>query len=264
MTKISGSTIWITGASSGIGEALTKLLNANGAKLIISARRESELQRVKDECDHPNDIEIIPLDLSSQDSINKGWQQIQKNNIHIDILINNAGISQRLAALETDDVTERKIMEVNYFSPIKLSKMVLPGMIEKGGGHIVLISSLVGKFGTAKRSSYAASKHALHGYFESLRAENWKNNVHVSLICPGYVHTNISVNAMGKNGAKHGIMDLNQQRGKSAESCANAIIQAIEKNKKEIYFGGKEIVAIYLKRFFPNLLWKVVKKLSIK
>ena len=264
MTEISGSTIWITGASSGIGEALTKQLNVRGAKLIISARREEELLRVKQECEFPDAIEILPMDLSDKDSIEQAWEKIRSQKTSIDILINNAGISQRLDALKTDEQTERKIMEVNYFSPVRLSKLVLPGMITRGAGHIVLISSLVGKFGTSKRSSYAASKHALHGYFESLRAENWQNNIHVTLVCPGYIHTNISVNAMASGGEKYGVMDQNQLQGKTPESCAKAIIRAIENNRREILFGGKELIAVYLKRFFPNLLWKVVKKLSIK
>lgn len=243
---------------------MCKRVNRQGAKVIISSRNETELERVKSECMYPENIQVVPIDLSDAEKIDEAWKEVVKRAGSIDILINNAGLSQRSSAIETKDDVARKIMEVNFFSAVKLTKLVLHDMIERNRGHIVVISSLVGKFGTPKRSSYSASKHAIQGYFESLRAEVWKNNIRVSLICPGYVRTNISVNAIDASGGKHGKMDQNQQKGRSPDACAKAIVKAIKRNKREVYFGGKEIIAIYLKRFFPYLLWKIVKKLEVK
>jgi len=265
MTKLSGKRIWITGASSGIGEALTYQLAKKGNRLIISARRLKELQRVKSNCSEksqPN-IHILPIDLSDLDSLNKAGKEALEVFDGIDVLVNNGGISQRALVSETDFEVDQRIMNVNFLSAVKLTKIVLPHMIAQNQGHILLTSSLVGKFGTPLRSTYSASKHALHGYFESLAAENWKHNIFVTLFCGGYIKTNVSLNAVNAVGSPMNKMDANQAQGKSAASAAAAMIAAVESNKQEVYFGGKEVMGIYLKRFIPSLLNRIVRKINI-
>ena len=265
MTKLAGKRIWITGASSGIGEALTYQLAEKGNSLIISARRSDELQRVKSNCSEksqPN-IHVLPLDLSDLASLDEVGKKALQIFDGIDVLVNNGGISQRSLVSETDFEVDQRIMNVNFLSAVKLTKIVLPSMIKQNQGHILLTSSLVGKFGTPMRSTYSASKHALHGFFEALAAENWERNVFVTLFCGGYIKTNVSLNAVKADGSPMNKMDTNQTQGKTAASAATAMIKAAEANKQEVYFGGKEVMGIYLKRFVPSLLSKIVRKMKI-
>lgn len=264
MTKLTNKTIWITGASSGIGEELTYQLAAKRNTMIISARRQSELERVKKNCPEvaqPN-IHILPLDLSDLDSLDAAADKALKNH-DVDVLINNGGISQRSLVSKTAFEVDQRIMNVNFLSAVKLTKLVLPGMIKNNGGHILLTSSLVGKFGTPYRSTYSASKHALHGFFEALRAEVWDNNIFITLFCGGYIKTNISMNAVTADGSAQNKMDKNQANGKSSTDAATAMIKAVEANKREILFGGKEVIGAYIKRFAPALLNKITRKMKI-
>lgn len=266
MTKLTGKTIWITGASSGIGEALVYQLAERQNKLILSARREAELERVRNNCPektHPNII-IVPLDLADPDGLEEiaAWAIIDHG--PVDVLVNNGGISQRSLALDTKFEVDKRILNVNFLSSVKLAKMVLPGMIKQNGGHFLLTSSLVGKFGTPFRTSYSASKHALHGYFDALAAEVWEHNINVTLFCGGYIKTNVSRNAVTGDGSPQNKMDENQANGKSAEAAAAAMISAVERNKREVYFGGKEVMGIYIKRYIPSLLYRIVNKMKIK
>lgn len=252
--------VWITGGSSGIGEAMTKQLNANGAIVIISSRRMEELQRVKNSCQFPEKVECVMLDVTDIIEVNKTAEKLLERHHKIDITILNAGVSQRSLAEDTAISVDRRLMNINYFGAISVAKAVLPSMIQHQLGHFVVLSSLSGKFGVALRSAYAASKHALHGFFDSLRAEVYEHNIKVTLICPGYIRTNISVNALVGEGQKHGVMDENQNKGLTPEAAAKKILRAVEKGKHEIAFGGKEVIAVYLKRFFPRLLAKILQK----
>lgn len=265
MTKLSDKTIWITGASSGIGEELTYQLAEKGNRLIISARRKEELERVKSNCqpEAQKDIHIVPLDLSELDSLDEAAQKALKIHGHVDVLVNNGGISQRSLVAETNFEIDQRIMNVNFLSAVKLTKKVLPGMLKRNSGHILLTSSLVGKFGTPFRSSYSASKHALHGFFEALGAEVWKNNIFITLFCGGYINTNVSINALTADGSPQNKMDENQAKGKSAADAAKAMIKAVEANKLEVFFGGKEVMGVYLKRFVPRILARVIRKMKI-
>ncbi|MCK5700079.1 MAG: SDR family oxidoreductase [Cyclobacteriaceae bacterium] len=265
MTKLTNKTIWITGASSGIGEQLTYQLAKKGNSLIISARRKEALEKVKSNCiaDSHNNIHVLPLDLSKIDSLDEAAKKAFEIHERIDVLVNNGGISQRSLAIETNFDVDQRVMNVNYFSAVKLTKLVLPGMIKNKSGHILITSSLVGKFGTPFRSAYSASKHALHGFFEALAAEVWENNIYVTIFCGGYIKTNISINAITGDGSANNSMDENQAKGKSAIDAAIAMIRAVEQNKREVYFGGKEVVGVYLKRFIPSLFAKVVRKMKI-
>ncbi len=259
MKDFTNKVVWITGASSGIGEALTKQLAALGAQIIISARRKSELERVKKACNHDS-IYILPLDLGDQSNFGELVKEVIDQFGRIDYLINNGGISQRSSVDETSMAVDRKIMEVNFFGNIALTKEVLPYMIKQKSGHFVILSSLAGKFGFFLRSSYAASKHALQGFYESLRFEQMKNNIHVTFVCPGFVRTNMAQNALRGDGQKHNLNDNYQNNGISPEVCASAIIKAVSSNKEEVIIGGKETKAVLLKRLFPGFFTRIMVK----
>ncbi|MCG8309561.1 MAG: SDR family oxidoreductase [Cytophagales bacterium] len=264
MTKLSDRTIWITGASSGIGEELTYQLAEKGNRLIISARRREELERVRLNCkkEAQKNIRAVVLDLSDLDALDAAAKNVLEIYGRVDVLVNNGGISQRSLVADTDFEVDKRLINVNFLSAVKLTKYVLPGMIRNNDGHVLITSSMVGKFGTPFRSSYSASKHALHGFFDALRAEVWKNNIHITLFCGGYIKTNISLNAVTANGSPHNRMDENQAKGRSAFDAARAMIKAVEANKHEVYFGGKEVFGVYLKRFAPNLFNKVIRKMK--
>lgn len=255
--------IWITGASSGIGEALVYAYSNAGAKLIISARNRDELYRVKSACKSPVNIHVLPLDLEKTELLADKAQEAIRIYGYIDMLINSGGISQRSLALETGLQTEQRLMNVNFWGTVVLSKALLPGMMAKGGGKIVCISSLVGKFGTRLRSAYSASKHALHGYFDSLRAEVFDKNIQITIVCPGFIKTNVSVNALTGNGSPQGTMDAGQASGMPADECAKLIIQAIQQNKEEVYIGGKEVKGVWFKRFFPLRFSKYMRTAQV-
>lgn len=256
--------VWITGASSGIGEALVYALNQQGAKLIISSRKAESLYKVKQKCKiNPLDIHVLPLDLEQKQTLFSKADEAWKIYGRIDILINGGGISQRSTVIETQPEVEEKIINTNYWGTVYLSKALLPKMLEQGNGHLVILSSVVGKFGTQFRSSYAASKHALHGYFDSLRCEVYDKGIAVTIICPGYVKTNVTINSVTANGDKYGLMDTNQANGMSALACANKILKAVAAKKEEVLIGGKETFGVYIKRFFPKYFSKMIRKRKV-
>lgn len=262
MSNYKDKVIWITGASSGIGEALAKEFAKQGARLILSARRDEELKRVGAQTKLPDlDLMILPFDLSDTSGASGLAAQVINKFGRIDILINNGGQSQRSEAVNTNEQEERKLFEINYFSAVNLSKAVLPYMLRNKGGHIVVVSSIAGKFGFYLRSSYSAAKHALHGYFESLRLETEKKGIKILMVCPGKVKTNISLNASTEKGA-HGKMDESHENAMSAEECAKQIIIGITNNSEEILIGGRELKAVTLRRFFPKLFGKIIRKQS--
>lgn len=258
--------IWITGASAGIGEATAlEFAKDATAKLVLSARRVEELERVKEKINLPKqNVLILPMDVTKIELLEEKVQQVISTFGRIDVLFNNAGISQRGSVAESKFENYCKIMEINFFGVVALTQAVLPIMIAQKSGNIAVTSSISGKLGTPMRSGYCASKHALHGFFDSLRAEVHKDNIHVTLICPGYIRTDISKNAIAADGTSHGKMDDNQLKGLSAEKCAKKIIEAVERNKEEIYIGGKEVLGIYLKRFFPKILARIVRNQAPK
>lgn len=261
--KIASKNIWITGASSGIGEALSLELARRGATVFLSARNEASLQRVQKACEGlKGKAFIYPLDVTQEASIYQVRDAILAAHQHIDMLINNSGISQRSLAVETPISVDRQIMEVNYFGAVNMTKAVLPHMIGRKAGHLVSISSIVGKFGFPLRSAYSASKHALHGYFESVRAENQSKGIEVTIVCPGRVKTNISLHALTKEGKAHGQLDQGQEEGISAESCARQIANAMESSKKEVWIGGKEILMVYIRKYLPFLFYRMAAKVK--
>ena len=260
---LNNKTIWITGASSGIGEASAYQFAKEKTNLIITATREDKLKDVQQKCISLGaQCQVLPYDLSDLENIDELTDKAISAFGNIDIVFLNAGISQRSKTLETSFAVYEKIMSVNFFAPVKITKRLLPKMIEEGGGTIAVTSSISGKFGFPLRSAYASSKFAVYGFFETVHAEYYNDNIRVVMVCPGRIKTNISFNALEADGTKHAKMDSSQQGGMSAEKAAIKIVRAINNRKPEVLVGGKELIMVYLKRFFPGLARKLVRKVS--
>lgn len=262
MQYFANKTVWITGASSGIGEALALEFARQGARLVLSARNEAELKRVAAACGRADTI-IQTLDLADHASLPGAVQAVLSKAGNVDVLVNNGGISQRSLVKDTSFEVDKKLINVNLLGTIALTKALLPHFLERRTGHFVVITSLTGKFGTPLRSSYASAKHGLHGFFDSLRAEVWRDNVQVTLVCPGFISTKVSVNALSGDGSPQGSMDSATQAGKSPESLAKAIVKAVKNGKYELYFGGKEVLGVYIKRFFPKFFANMLRKAKV-
>jgi dehydrogenase/reductase SDR family protein 7B len=259
----SGKIAWITGASSGIGEALVYELVNRGATVIISSNDTPGLERVKAACpDKSAKVICVPLDLSETSEISDVVEHQMKTLGRIDILLNIAGISQRGRIDETPLWLDRKIFEINYFGTIALTKAVLPYMINQKSGYIAATSSISGRFGFPLRSAYSASKQALHGFFETLYLENKKNNIKTSVIIPGRVRTNISFHALDSKGKEHGKMDDGLAGGISPEKAAKIIIRGIIRNNREILVGRGEMTLLYIRRIWPWLFFRIADKIK--
>lgn len=260
---LNNKTIWITGASSGIGEACAYLFAEEKANLILTATRADKLKEVQNKCINIGaKCEILPYDLSDLDNIDELTDKAVAAFGKIDTVFLNAGISQRSKTLDTSYKVDEKIMTVNFFAPVKITKRLLPEMIKNGGGTIAVTSSISGKFGFPLRSAYASSKFAVYGFFETVHAEYYNDNIRVVMVCPGRIKTNISYNALESDGRKHAKMDEGQESGMSAEKAAKKIVKAINKRKPEVLVGGKELIMVYIKRFLPRLAGKIVRKVS--
>lgn len=257
--------ILITGASSGIGEALSiEWSKQKNVSLILAARGLAALEKVSDRC-VANGAEsfVVEMDLSSSASIEKAATEILKYGCP-DVVVHNGGISQRSTARDTNMDVYRRLMEVNFMGTVHLTKLLLPKMIERKSGHFVVVTSVVGKLGTQMRTGYAASKHALHGFFDSLRAEVCHEGIQVTLVCPGYVRTSLSFNALSADGSKHNQMDAATDAGLDPAVFAKKMIAAVEAGKEEVYIGGaREVVGVYLKRFVPGVLSKIISKAKV-
>ena len=256
--------VWITGASSGIGKALALELSNQNAKLILSSRKKDDLALVKAACKNPDKVKIITLDLEDYTNLHYKADEAIAAFGFIDILVNNGGISQRSLVKDTTILVDKRIMDINYLGTVALTKAILPHFIKHKNGHFVVTTSIVGKIGTPLRSSYAASKHALHGFFDSLRAEIHQENIAVTLVCPGFINTNISKNALTGNGTPQQKMDAATANGIQPERFAKLMLKAIEQRKEEVYISGaKEKLGVYVKRFFPKIFSKMIKKMSV-
>jgi len=256
--------VWVTGASSGIGKATVLALAEKDARLIISSRNIERLEEVRRRCKDPESIKIIQLDLNDYYDLDILVQEAYSLFGSIDILINNGGISQRSLAIDTEISVDDQIFKTNYFGTVALSKALLPYFVAKKKGHFVVVTSVVGKIGTPLRSSYAASKHALHGFFDSLRAEVHQDNIAVTLICPGFVNTEISMNALTGDGSPQKSLDKGTANGLAPEYFTKQMLKAIARKKQEVVIGGKlEVFAVYAKRFFPRVLANLIRKLDV-
>jgi dehydrogenase/reductase SDR family protein 7B len=257
--------VWITGASSGIGEALTYAFARKGAKLILSSRNKKALENVKNNCaETRNEIHLLPLDLSKLKTLNKKAKKAFSIFGRIDVMVHNAGLALRDLVVNTDIQIDKKIMDINYFAAVVLTKAVLPSMLKRESGHFLVISSVSGKYGVPKLSAYSASKHALHGFFDSLRAEVAQDNIKITMVVPGFVRTNITVNALKGDGTRYGKHMQVQEKGLDPSTVATKILEKAGKNKEEVLIGRLELLAVYCKRFFPVLFSKIIRNHPIE
>lgn len=258
-------TVWITGASSGIGEALSKELCAQGARLVISGRDTDSLERIAERCceaENPIRPILVPFDVSDHAQFPSIVKRVFDTVGTVDILINNAGVGQRSDALSCRPDTVRKIMDVNFFGPVFLTQELLPSMIKRGSGRIVVVASVLGKFHLPGRSAYSASKHALIGYFNTLRTELGTSGIGVTVVCPGWIATNISQNALTADGTKYEKTTPRRSSKMSAETCSRHIIRAIAAQKNEATMGGIETLGGLLHTLSPKLFDWVVRRRS--
>lgn len=256
--------IWITGASSGIGEALAVAFSHRGARLVLTARRMEELARVRQRCADPEKVWIFPLDMNDHDRMQPLADHVIKQLGPVDMLINNAGITGRGKVKDTKLEVYKQMMNINFFGTVAMTQALLPNFMEQNKGSIVVISSVIGKFGTALRSNYSASKHALHGFFDALRGELWKHNVRVVMVIPGYVKTPITLNGLNPDGSLMGYMGEGQSNAMPVDVFAEKLIRALDSRKEEILIGGfREMMGVYLKRFYPRLLTRVLRKAKL-
>jgi short-subunit dehydrogenase len=263
MNAINGKIVWITGASSGIGEALAYELARRNCKLILSARNIKALEDVKSKCSTA-EVVILPFDLSDFDNAKNHVENAIAAFGKIDILVNNGGVSQRSLIPDTDFEVDKKLIEVDYLGTVALTKALLPHFIKNKKGHFVTITSLMGKFGSPYRSGYCGVKHALHGFFDVLRMEHQKDNINVTLICPGFIQTNVAKNALTADGSKQNTDDEATLNGMPVAIFVKKLIKAVESNTFEAYIGGKEVLGVYLKRFFPKWLHHFVLKSKVR
>lgn len=258
-----GKVVWITGASSGIGEALAHEFARQGARLVLSARRQDALEKVCNRCVAPEQHLVLPLDMGDSDALPAAVQDVLAKCGRIDVLINNAGISQRSLVKDTSLAVDRRIMEVDFFGPVALTKAVLPHMLAAGSGQLVAVSSIVGLVATPYRSAYAAAKHAIVGFYDALRAEVHDAGLQVAVVFPGFVRTNVSVAALEGDGAAHGVVDEKIASAMAPEEFAAKAVAALARGEERIIIAGREKLAVWLGRLSPSLLARAIRKVKV-
>ena len=264
MGRWNNQIVWVTGASSGIGKACAESWARRGATVVLSARKAETLDAVAAPLrDNGADVHVVTLDLSNSDSLQAVAQHVEEKIGPVDVMVHCGGISQRSKAIETALDVDRRVMEIDYFGTLALTKALLPGMVKRGRGHFVVVTSLMGLFSSPLRSGYCGAKHALHGFFESLRAEHHDDGLKVTMVCPGFIRTNISLNAVVGDGSQQGTMDAKTGAGMTAEQCAERMVKAVERNKAEVLIGRYEILAAYIKRLSPALLRRIVRRAAV-
>lgn len=264
-TNFNELTIWITGASSGLGEALSIAFAKKGATIILSGRDNDKLEVVKNHCKNSKKHILVPFDISDAEQAKEAYHSAIAQTGKIDWLINNAGISQRSLIMETSEEVERKIMEIDYFAQTRLTRLVLPDMIAQGGGKIVMISSIAGLVGTQYRGAYSAAKAAIHLWANSLRAELYDQGIEVATIFPGFIKTNVSINALTGDGSAQGTMDEATNKGLTAKAFAKQAIKALSKDDEYIIIGGRqEKLATRVNRLSPPKLYKLIRQSQVK
>ncbi|MCK5136281.1 MAG: SDR family NAD(P)-dependent oxidoreductase [Bacteroidales bacterium] len=258
-----GKTVWITGASSGIGAELARQFAEEGAKVIISSHEAEELEETRKQLEPVSkDIHTVVFNLGNPEEVRSTAKKVLKEFGRVDVLMNNGGISQRAEAIDTSLEIDRRIMEIDYFSGVILTKALLPKMIENGYGHIGVTSSISGKFGFPLRSAYAAAKHALFGFYKSVWAENSKKGIRITIFSPGRIRTNISFHALKKDGEAHGVMDPGLAGGISPAKCARKMIRAMKRNRKDVLIGGKELILVWIHKHCKPLYHWLVNRVS--
>lgn len=267
LQALRGKVVLITGASSGLGEACARAFYMAGCKLVLCARRSAELKRVKAELEKLTvqsptfEVRIVTFDLSDRPGIAEAMRKVRDCHGPVDIVINNAGMSSRGLAVDTSLDVDVTIMNVNYFGQIAVTKALLPDMIRRKSGHIVVISSIQGKLAIPFRSTYAASKHALQAFFDSLRAEVTDHGIHVSVISPGYIRTNLSQSSLSADGTTYGLAEKEIEAGMSPEYVADCIVEAVCARDSEVLIGPLlYLVTVYLRNFLPNVYFSVMRR----
>lgn len=262
--SFAGKVVWITGASSGIGKSLALAFHRAGAKLILSARRTEALDEVRWECGTGADVRVLPLDLSDLEELPVRVETALGYFGHVDCMVHNAGVALRDTAIHTDLDVDQRIMATNFFGPVTITKALLPPMLQRGGGQFVVVGSLSGKYGGPLLSSYAASKHALHGFFESLRAEVHSDNIRITFVIPGFIRTPIATQALTGDGSTFGrTLDVHE-RGMDPDECAERILRAAERGKRETLVGGLEVYSVAMHRFFPGTFETLIRNHPVK
>lgn len=265
MESLDGKVVWITGASSGIGKALAAECALQGAQVILSARRLEELEKVRVSLLHPDHHISIAMDITDEAQVRHAYEQVLDQKGRIDLLINNAGLSQRALITETSMQTERAIMEIDYFSQVFLTKLALPTFIAQKSGRIAYISSVAGLLGTQYRATYSAAKAAIHMWANSLRAEVAQDSVKVSVIFPGFVKTNVSFNALNGAGKPQAHQDQAIENGLEADDFAKQTVAALLNGEEYIVVGGaKEKLGVWVSRLSPETLYKMIRKMKVK
>lgn len=255
--------VWITGASSGIGEGLAREFARQGATLVLSARRADVLETVRRSCVNPERHLVLPMDMTRSETFAAHVDTVLSRFGRIDVLVNNAGISQRSLVKDTDLKVDREIMEVDFFAPVALTKAVLPHMLAAGRGQLVAVSSVVGLVATPYRSAYAAAKHAIAGFYDSLRAEVHDAGVQVAVVYPGFVKTNVSRAALSGDGSVHGQMDEKIAGAMLPDAFAAKAVAALGRGEQHILIAGKEKAVVWLGRLSPALLARVIRRLKV-
>jgi dehydrogenase/reductase SDR family protein 7B len=271
LKNLSGKVVVITGASSGLGEACAHAFYCAGCRVILCARRIGELQRVKAELEGLQlkipapEVRIVPFDLADLPGIAAAMEQVRACHGRVDIVINNGGISYRGAVADTSIDVDSAVMNVNYFGTIAVTKALLPHMLEQHSGHLVAISSIQGKLALPFRSAYGASKHAVQSFFDSLRAEIAHQGIHVTVISPGYIRTNLSLNALSADGTTYGKMDETISTGMSTEYVARQILRAVAIEQSELLIGPfTHRLATYLRNFLPDVFCHIMAKRALR
>ena len=255
--NFTGRTIWITGASSGIGAALATAFARNGARLVLSGRRADALAEVAGRCQAQT--LVLPFEATDMAALPGIVAEAEDWTGGIDILVNNAGISQRSLARDTGFDVYRQIMEVDYFAPLRLTQLVLPAMRARGAGHFVAISSLAGKFGSPMRTGYCSAKFALIGYFDALRTEVAHEGIGVTVVTPGFVRTAIAANALTADGSVRGRSDDNIDMGITPDEAAEQIVAGMQAGHREIPVGrGPEMALLDVMRRDPDAVFDLM------
>ncbi|KAK2187116.1 hypothetical protein NP493_179g05000 [Ridgeia piscesae] len=264
--------VLITGASSGLGEACAHVFYKAGAKVILCARRVDQLERVKRELQQLNvkqtqvhEPKVLPFDLTDFDAAADKVEKAVGFHGCIDVLINNGGISSRGNVLDTLLDVHMKVMNVNYFGQVALTKAVLHHMISARRGHIVAVSSLQGKFALPFRAAYGASKHALQAFFDCLRAEVAQYGIGVSVVSPGYIQTDLSLNAVTSAGDRNAVMDAATASGMTPEYVANQILQAVARRQDDVVVAPLLYrIVVLLRALQPNLFFWIMARRARK
>ncbi|MBK8846671.1 MAG: SDR family NAD(P)-dependent oxidoreductase [Bacteroidetes bacterium] len=264
MLKLKDKVIWITGASSGIGEALVIYALEQGACVVMSARNHAKLETLKNTHDKLGKAMILPIDISTVTDGSQFVNEVIKHFGKIDILVNNAGIGQKSFVLDTKWEIEKQVLDTNFTGLIRLSNAVAHQMKKSGGGNIAVITSIMGKFGMPMYAAYSASKHALYGYFDAWRGELKQHNIRISIICPGFINTNVSYNSLLADGSFMNKNSPAQEKGMPASKAAEKILKAIVKNERHVFVGGLELLSVPFRNLAPGLFYWLLDRMQKK